>query len=68
MLSRPEPEYFVIGDLLARFACSRSWIERKLAENNFPKPITFGGPLTARRRWSRASVLAWEAKWREPLL
>jgi predicted DNA-binding transcriptional regulator AlpA len=68
VLMRSEPEYFVIGDLCARFACSRMWISRHIADHNFPAPIKFGDRVGARRRWRRADVLAWEAKWREPLL
>jgi hypothetical protein len=36
-------EYFVIADLCDRFACSRMWVTRHIAEHDFPKPIKFGG-------------------------
>ncbi len=37
------------------------WIYRKLKEG-FPQPIRFGGAKCV-RRWRRADIEAWEAKW-----
>jgi len=37
------------------------WIERRLKDANFPKPIQFGGKTSA-RRWKLADVLAWEVE------
>jgi predicted DNA-binding transcriptional regulator AlpA len=56
-----DDSFWLIGDLLEHFRCSRMWIERKLKDETlpFPKAVKLGGPTSA-RRWRRSDVFAWE--------
>ncbi len=51
------PEFLTAADV--RIQCSRMWIERRLRDNDFPRPIQFGGKTSA-QRWALSKVVALE--------
>lgn len=60
----PEPSrYLTVADLRERFHCSRVWIDRRMADHGFPRPVKFGEGVGVARRWLRTDVEAWEASW-----
>ena len=56
-----EPDYLLIGDLCRHFNTSRMTIWRRMRDQQFPKPIRFGGPKSP-RYWKREDVEAWIAQ------
>ena len=53
-------EYLTAADIMARYSCGRMWIERRIKDANFPKPVKLGPGVSAPRRWHRADLIAWE--------
>jgi predicted DNA-binding transcriptional regulator AlpA len=60
MSSVQSPEYLTAADVMARYSCGRMWIERRIKDSGFPKPVKFGPGVSAVRRWHRDQLLAWE--------
>jgi predicted DNA-binding transcriptional regulator AlpA len=60
-ISSPPPadaEYLSAAQVKARFGnVSDMWIVRRMADHEFPKPVTFG---TSARFWRVAELIAWE--------
>jgi predicted DNA-binding transcriptional regulator AlpA len=52
-----DARYVAISQLCERFQCSRIWIERRLRDNDFPRPVQFGGKTSA-RRWVLSQAVA----------
>jgi predicted DNA-binding transcriptional regulator AlpA len=55
-----DPQYLTIGQVKRRFGdVSDMWIWRALRRNNFPQPVRFGGPTSA-RHWRLSDIEQWE--------
>lgn len=51
-------EYLTAAQVMSRYGgVSHMWIERKLKDSSFPRPVRFGGRL---RFWRAGDLLAWE--------
>jgi predicted DNA-binding transcriptional regulator AlpA len=56
-----EPSEFLSAPaVLRRYGVGRMWIERRILDANFPKPIKFGPGVSAVRFWRRADLEQWE--------
>lgn len=55
-------EFLTAAHVRARYGVGRMWIERRIKQSGFPKPLKFGG-VSAVRFWRRSDIEAWEAKW-----
>jgi prophage regulatory protein len=53
-------EYLTAADVMARYSCGRMWIERRIKDANFPKPIKLGPGVSAVRRWRLRDLEQWE--------
>jgi predicted DNA-binding transcriptional regulator AlpA len=53
--------FLTVGQVRERYGASDSWIVRRTADANFPKPIRFGSEHAARLR-RIADLEAWEAE------
>lgn len=53
-------EYLTAVEVLHRYSAGRMWIERRIKDSNFPKPIKLGNGTRAVRRWRRGDLEAWE--------
>jgi len=56
--SSTKPEYLTSAQVRARFGVGRMWVERRMAQSDFPRPISFG---TTRRFWRIVDVELWES-------
>jgi predicted DNA-binding transcriptional regulator AlpA len=54
-----DARYFTAGQVRERFGVSDTWIYRHIKQHDFPKPVRFGGPTSA-RRWLRSDIEDWE--------
>jgi predicted DNA-binding transcriptional regulator AlpA len=54
-------QLLTVGQVRKRYSASDRWIARRLADENFPKPIKFGPGISAPSRWRRDAGLVWEA-------
>jgi predicted DNA-binding transcriptional regulator AlpA len=52
-------KYLTRADLHARYGVRRGWLERRMRQSNFPRPVRLGGAKL--RFWRESEVLAWEA-------
>ncbi len=59
---RAESEFLTAADVMARYHVGRMWIERKIKQAGFPRPIKFGG-VSAVRFWRRSDIEKWEVEW-----
>ena len=55
-------EFLTAVQVRARYGVGRMWIERRIKQSAFPRPLKFGG-VSAVRFWRRSDIEAWEAKW-----
>ena len=61
VVTKEPSEFLTAADVLARYSAGRNWIERRIKDSNFPKPIKLGPGVMAVRRWRRADLESWEA-------
>jgi len=54
-----DARYLTAGQIRERFGVSDMWIYRYVKQHDFPKPVQFGGPTSA-RHWLRSDVEEWE--------
>jgi predicted DNA-binding transcriptional regulator AlpA len=55
-----DARYLTIGQVRERFGgVSDMWVWRYMRRHNFPKPVQFGGPTSA-RHWLLTDVEKWE--------
>ncbi|EKS35388.1 helix-turn-helix transcriptional regulator [Afipia clevelandensis] len=59
MRSNNDVEYLTAAQVRARFGgTSRMWLHRRIAKDDFPAPVTFGGRY---RHFKLSEIEAWEA-------
>ncbi len=51
--------YLTIGQVRERYGVSAVWIWRYMRQHDFPKPVQFGGPTSA-RHWLLSTIESWE--------
>lgn len=54
-----DARYLTIGQVRERFGVSDMWVWRYIRQHNFPKPVQFGGPTSA-RHWLLGEIEQWE--------
>ena len=54
-----DTRYLTIGQVRERFGVSAMWIWRYMRRHDFPKPVQFGGPTSA-RHWLLTEIEQWE--------
>jgi predicted DNA-binding transcriptional regulator AlpA len=54
-----DARYLSIGQVRERFGVSDMWVWRHMRDQNFPKPVQFGGPTSA-RHWLLTDIEQWE--------
>lgn len=54
-----DSRYLTIGQVRERFGVSDMWVWRHMRDHDFPKPIQFGGPTSA-RHWLISDIEHWE--------
>jgi len=54
-----DARFLTIGQVRERYGVSDMWVWRHMRDHNFPKPIRFGGPTSA-RHWLIADIEHWE--------
>jgi predicted DNA-binding transcriptional regulator AlpA len=54
-----DTRYLTIGQVRERFGVSDMWVWRHMRDHEFPKPVQFGGPTSA-RHWLLTDIEQWE--------
>jgi predicted DNA-binding transcriptional regulator AlpA len=54
-----DARYLTIGQVRERFCVSDMWVWRYMRDHDFPKPVKFGGPTSA-RHWLLTDIEQWE--------
>ena len=54
-----DARYLTAGQVRERFGVSDMWIYRHIKQHGFPKPVRFGGSMSA-RHWLRSDIEEWE--------
>jgi predicted DNA-binding transcriptional regulator AlpA len=54
-----DARYLTAGQIRERFGVSDMWIWRYMRSHDFPRPVRFGGPTSA-RHWLLIEIELWE--------